>query len=66
MPSIGPLELGIVLIVALLIVGPKRLPHAGRSLGSGVREFKNGLTSSTDELKAGLATSDAEAEARQS
>jgi sec-independent protein translocase protein TatA len=40
---IGPMELVIVLIVALLVLGPKRLPDAGRSLGRGMREFKDGL-----------------------
>jgi sec-independent protein translocase protein TatA len=44
MPSIGPAELIIVLVIALLVLGPKRLPAAGRSLGSGMREFKDGLT----------------------
>jgi sec-independent protein translocase protein TatA len=47
MPNIGPMELIIVLIVALLILGPKRLPSAGRSLGQGIREFKGSLTGST-------------------
>jgi sec-independent protein translocase protein TatA len=42
--SIGPLELGIVLLIVLLIFGPKRLPHLGRQLGSGMREFKDGIT----------------------
>jgi len=44
MPSIGPMELIIVLGLALLILGPKRLPDAGRSLGRGMREFKQSLT----------------------
>lgn len=44
MPTIGPLELVVVLVVALLVLGPKRLPAAGRSLGKGLREFKGGLT----------------------
>ena len=43
MPSIGPTELIIVLVLALLILGPKRLPEAGRSLGRGMREFKNSI-----------------------
>ena len=45
MPSfIGPGELIIVLIVALLIFGPKRLPEMGKSLGKGMREFKDSIT----------------------
>jgi sec-independent protein translocase protein TatA len=44
MPSIGPMELIIVLVVALLVLGPKRLPDAGRSLGRGMREFKDSIT----------------------
>jgi sec-independent protein translocase protein TatA len=43
MPNIGPTELIIVLVIALLILGPKRLPAAGRSLGRGINEFKAGL-----------------------
>ena len=44
MPNIGPTELIIVLVLALLILGPKRLPAAGRSLGQGMREFKDSIT----------------------
>jgi sec-independent protein translocase protein TatA len=44
MPSIGPLELGIVLLIILVIFGPKRLPGLGRQLGSGMREFKESIT----------------------
>lgn len=47
MPSVGPMELVIVLVVALLILGPKRLPDAGRSLGRGLREFKESVSSAT-------------------
>ena len=38
------MELAIVLVIALIILGPKRLPSAGRSLGRGMREFKDSLT----------------------
>ena len=44
MPNIGPLELAIVAIIALVIFGPKRLPELGRSLGNGLREFKASVT----------------------
>jgi sec-independent protein translocase protein TatA len=44
MPNIGPLELAIILVIVLLIFGPKRLPGLGRQLGSGMREFKDSIT----------------------
>jgi len=44
MPGVGPTELIIVLVIALLIFGPKKLPGLGRSLGSGMREFKDSIT----------------------
>jgi sec-independent protein translocase protein TatA len=43
-PNIGPTELIIVLVIVLLIFGPKRLPGLGRQLGSGMREFKDSIT----------------------
>ncbi len=43
MPSIGPMELIVVLAIALIVLGPKRLPDAGRSVGKGMREFKKAL-----------------------
>ena len=46
MPNIGPMELIIVLVIALVVLGPKRLPDAGKSLGKGIREFKDGITGS--------------------
>jgi sec-independent protein translocase protein TatA len=42
--SIGPLELVVVLAIALIILGPKRLPDAGQALGSGIRNFRRALT----------------------
>jgi sec-independent protein translocase protein TatA len=42
--SIGPLEIAIVAIIAILVLGPKRLPDAGRGLGRSMREFKSGIS----------------------
>ena len=47
--GIGPLELGIVLVIVLVIFGPKRLPQLGRQLGAGMREFKDSITSRHDD-----------------
>ncbi len=44
MPNIGPTELIIVLVIVLIIFGPKRLPSLGRSLGGGLREFKDSVS----------------------
>lgn len=41
--NFGPLEIAIVLIIALLVFGPKRLPELGRSVGRGIREFKSSI-----------------------
>jgi sec-independent protein translocase protein TatA len=49
MPNIGPLEIVLILIVALVIFGPKRLPELGRSAGKGIREFKNSVTGKDDD-----------------
>jgi sec-independent protein translocase protein TatA len=45
MPNIGPVELGIILLIILVVFGPKRLPGLGRQLGTGMREFKESITS---------------------
>ncbi len=47
--NIGPMELVIVAVIALLILGPKRLPDAGRSLGRGMREFKSAISGGDDD-----------------
>ena len=47
--NIGPLEIAIVLIIALLVFGPKRLPELGKSLGNGIREFKGSITGDSDD-----------------
>jgi|tagenome__1003787_1003787.scaffolds.fasta_scaffold16519486_1 sec-independent protein translocase protein TatA len=44
MPSIGPMEVIIVLALALIVLGPKKLPDLGRSLGTGMREFKDSVS----------------------
>ncbi len=49
MPGIGPLEIVVVLVIALLVFGPKRLPEMGRSVGKGMREFKDSLTSDKED-----------------
>jgi sec-independent protein translocase protein TatA len=51
MPNIGPLELAIVLIIALVVFGPKRLPELGRSLGRGIREFRGSIGGDSDEAE---------------
>ncbi len=47
MPNIGPMELIVVLIIALVVLGPKKLPEVGKSLGKGMREFKESISSSS-------------------
>jgi sec-independent protein translocase protein TatA len=53
MPSIGPMELIVVLVIALVVLGPKKLPDVGRSVGKGMREFKDSIAGrdEDDELK---------------
>jgi sec-independent protein translocase protein TatA len=43
-PNIGPLEIAIVLVIVLIIFGPKRLPELGRSMGRGIREFRGSVS----------------------
>ena len=49
MPNIGPMELIIVLVIVLLIFGPKKLPGLGKQLGSGMREFKDSIAGKADD-----------------
>ena len=48
MPNIGPLEIAVVLVIVLIIFGPKRLPELGRSLGRGIREFRGSIGGEND------------------
>jgi sec-independent protein translocase protein TatA len=45
--QIGPMEIVLVLVIALIVLGPKRLPEAGRSIGKGMREFKDSISGVT-------------------
>lgn len=50
--QIGPMEIIVVLVIALVVLGPKKLPEAGKSLGKGIREFKDtmsGITGGSDD-----------------
>lgn len=44
MPNVGPMEIVIVLIIALVVFGPKRLPELGKSLGKGIKEFRGTIS----------------------
>jgi sec-independent protein translocase protein TatA len=49
MPNVGPLELAVVVIFALIIFGPKRLPELGKSMGKGIREFRSSISGKDDD-----------------
>jgi len=51
LPNIGPLELIIVLVIAVLILGPKRIPAAAKSVGQGMRNFKHSLGGGDEDEK---------------
>ncbi len=44
MPNVGPIEIVVVLLILLVIFGPKRIPELGRSVGQGMRNFKQSVT----------------------
>jgi sec-independent protein translocase protein TatA len=48
MPNIGFPEMMVVLVIALIVLGPKKLPEVGRSLGKGMREFKDSIAGITE------------------
>ena len=45
----GPLELMVILVIALIVLGPQKLPEAARSVGRGMRELKESLTADDDD-----------------
>jgi sec-independent protein translocase protein TatA len=45
----GPMELIVILVVALIVLGPKKLPEAARSVGRGMREFKQSIQGGDDD-----------------
>jgi sec-independent protein translocase protein TatA len=49
MPNVGPMELIVILAIALIVLGPKKLPEVGRSVGKGMREFKDALGGDRDD-----------------
>ena len=49
MPNVGPLEVIVVAIIALVVFGPKRLPELGSSMGKGIREFRASISGKDDE-----------------
>jgi sec-independent protein translocase protein TatA len=49
MPGIGFPELVVILVIALIVLGPKKLPEAGRAMGKGMREFKDSLSGVSDD-----------------
>ena len=60
MPTIGPLEIVVLLTIALLVFGPKRLPDLGRSLGGGMRAFKESVTGAEEPKAVETATTPSE------
>ncbi len=51
MPNIGPMELVIILVIALLVIGPGKLPDVGSALGKSIREFRKAATDVQESVK---------------
>jgi sec-independent protein translocase protein TatA len=54
MPSLGPMEILVILVVALVVLGPTRLPEAGRQVGRAMSEFRRWSTGVQNELRTAL------------
>lgn len=53
MPHLGPMELGVIVVIVMVIFGPKQLPKLGRSIGQTIKEFRGvgrELTETRDEI----------------
>jgi sec-independent protein translocase protein TatA len=48
MGELSPLHIAIVVVIGLLVFGPKKLPELGRGIGSGLRDFRRGLSGEAD------------------
>jgi sec-independent protein translocase protein TatA len=64
MPNIGAPELIVILVIALLVLGPKKLPEVGRSVGRGMREFKESISGNDRDDETPTITSSDSSEAR--
>ncbi len=48
--GLGPMEIGVVLVIVLVLFGPKRLPGLGKSMGEAIRGFKKGISEDENEI----------------
>jgi len=62
--GLGPTELIIILVIALVIFGPSRLPKVGQSVGQALRAFRDSTSKIEDEVKKGLDESPADDESK--
>lgn len=58
MPSVGPLELIIILVVVLLLFGPKNLPKLGKSVGATVKSIREGMEEGDGDADKGAGVTD--------
>ncbi len=66
MPAIQPIHLVLVLIIALVVFGPSRLPQLGKSLGESITEFRQATKDMNNSLKQAVAEPNSEADASKS